>query len=99
MAVGDIRACRLSVSGGELGVDPTRSGNLPSVVFLLFACLNPRYVNCARHDKEQNLVAFQYRRQIFYRTCQVIRPGCELLVWYGDEYAQKLGIKWGRKWK
>ncbi|KAB0337937.1 hypothetical protein FD754_024905, partial [Muntiacus muntjak] len=52
-----------------------------------------RYVNRARDDEEQNLVAFQYHGQIFYRTCQVIRPGCELLVWYGDEYGQDLGIK------
>ncbi|XP_040824950.1 probable histone-lysine N-methyltransferase PRDM7, partial [Ochotona curzoniae] len=52
-----------------------------------------RYVNCAQNDEEQNLVAFQYHRQIFYRTCQVIKPGCELLIWYGDEYGQKLGIK------
>ncbi|XP_036919431.1 probable histone-lysine N-methyltransferase PRDM7 isoform X8 [Sturnira hondurensis] len=40
-----------------------------------------RYVNCARDDEEQNLVAFQYHGQIFYRTCRVVRPGCELLVW------------------
>ncbi|KAB0340330.1 hypothetical protein FD754_023225, partial [Muntiacus muntjak] len=52
-----------------------------------------RYVNCARDDEEQNLVAFQYHGQIFYRTCWVVRPGCELLVWYGDEYGQDLGIK------
>ncbi|XP_066239783.1 histone-lysine N-methyltransferase PRDM9-like [Saccopteryx leptura] len=58
-----------------------------------------RYVNCARDDEEQNLVAFQYRRQIFYRTCQVIRPGSELLVGYSDEYGQKLGIKYGSKKK
>ncbi|KAM5319126.1 histone-lysine N-methyltransferase PRDM9-like isoform 6-T6 [Glossophaga mutica] len=58
-----------------------------------------RYVNCARNDEEQNLVAFQYHRQIFYRTCRVIRPGCELLVWCGDEYGQELGSKWGSKWK
>ncbi|KAM5311821.1 histone-lysine N-methyltransferase PRDM9-like isoform 2-T5 [Glossophaga mutica] len=58
-----------------------------------------RYVNCAQDDEEQNLVAFQYHRQIFYRTCRVIRPGCELLVWYGDEYGQELGSKWGSKWK
>ncbi|KAM5303495.1 histone-lysine N-methyltransferase PRDM9-like isoform 2-T3 [Glossophaga mutica] len=58
-----------------------------------------RYVNCARDDEEQNLVAFQYHRQIFYRTCQVVRPGCELLVWCGDEYGQELGSKWGSKWK
>ncbi|XP_066216080.1 histone-lysine N-methyltransferase PRDM9-like isoform X3 [Saccopteryx leptura] len=58
-----------------------------------------RYVNCARDDEEQNLVAFQYRRQIFYRTCRVIKPDCELLVGYSDECGQKLGIKCGNKWK
>ncbi|XP_036907187.1 histone-lysine N-methyltransferase PRDM9-like [Sturnira hondurensis] len=58
-----------------------------------------RYVNCARDDEEQNLVAFQYHGQIFYRTCRLIRPGCELLVWCGDEYGQELGSKWGSKWK
>ncbi|KAM5307296.1 histone-lysine N-methyltransferase PRDM9-like [Glossophaga mutica] len=58
-----------------------------------------RYVNCARDDEEQNLVAVQYHRQIFYRTCRIVRPGCELLVWYGDEYGQELGSKWGSKWK
>ncbi|XP_036913619.1 histone-lysine N-methyltransferase PRDM9-like, partial [Sturnira hondurensis] len=58
-----------------------------------------RYVNCARDHEEQNLVAFQYRGQIFYRTCRVIRPGCELLVWFRDEYGQELGSKWGSKWK
>ncbi|XP_036902854.1 histone-lysine N-methyltransferase PRDM9-like [Sturnira hondurensis] len=64
------------------------------------SCANwMRYVNCARDDEEQNLVAFQYHRQIFYRTCRVIRPGCELLVWCGNEYGQELGSKWGSKWK
>ncbi|XP_045686766.1 histone-lysine N-methyltransferase PRDM9-like, partial [Phyllostomus hastatus] len=58
-----------------------------------------RYVNCALDDEEQNLVAFQYHGQIFYRTCRVIRPGCELLVWCGDKYGQELGSKWGSKWK
>ncbi|XP_066120603.1 histone-lysine N-methyltransferase PRDM9-like [Saccopteryx bilineata] len=58
-----------------------------------------RYVNYARNDEEQNLVAFQYRRQIFYRTCRVIRPDCELLVGYSDVCGQKLGIKCGSKWK
>ncbi|KAM8752363.1 histone-lysine N-methyltransferase PRDM7-like [Rhynchonycteris naso] len=47
-----------------------------------------RYVNCARFEEEQNLLAFQYHMQIFY---QVIRPDCELLVWY-SEYGQRLGI-------
>jgi hypothetical protein len=31
-----------------------------------FPGLDPRHVNCARDDEEQNLVALQYRGQIFY---------------------------------
>ncbi|CAM9146957.1 unnamed protein product [Rangifer tarandus platyrhynchus] len=38
------------------------------------------YVNCARDDEEQNLVALQYHGQIFYGTFQVVRPGCEQLA-------------------
>ncbi|XP_017708578.1 PREDICTED: LOW QUALITY PROTEIN: probable histone-lysine N-methyltransferase PRDM7 [Rhinopithecus bieti] len=49
-----------------------------------------RYVNCARDDEEQNLVAFQYHRQIFYRTCRVIRPGCN--CWSG------MGMSMARNW-
>ena len=51
-----------------------------------------RYVNCARHEDEQNMVAFQYKGKIYYRTFKHIYPGNELLVWYGLEYAQELGI-------
>jgi len=68
-------------------------------LWFLFPSLNPRYVNCARDDKEQNLVAFLSHRQIFYQTCPVVRPGCELLVWYGDKYSQELSIKCGSRWK
>uniref|UniRef100_A0A8C6Y098 PR/SET domain 7 n=1 Tax=Naja naja TaxID=35670 RepID=A0A8C6Y098_NAJNA len=58
-----------------------------------------RYVNCARNEEEQNLVAFQYHGEIYYRTCKEIQPHSELLVWYGEEYGKELGIKWGSKWK
>ncbi|XP_061434464.1 LOW QUALITY PROTEIN: histone-lysine N-methyltransferase PRDM9-like [Lethenteron reissneri] len=51
-----------------------------------------RFVNCARNEQEQNLVAFQHRRQIYYRTFRAVGPGSELLVWYGEEFAQELGI-------
>ncbi|XP_076839472.1 histone-lysine N-methyltransferase PRDM7-like [Brachyhypopomus gauderio] len=57
-----------------------------------------RYVNCARNDEEQNLVAFQYRGGILYRCCRPIRTGQELLVWYGDEYAKDLGITFDYIW-
>ncbi|KAG8239189.1 hypothetical protein J437_LFUL018789, partial [Ladona fulva] len=51
-----------------------------------------RYVNCARHEEEQNLVAFQHKGEIYYRTVNIIEKGEELLVWYGDQYGKQLGI-------
>ena len=51
-----------------------------------------RFVNCARNEDEQNLIAFQYRGEIYYRSYKVIEPGMELLVWYGDKYACDLDI-------
>ncbi|XP_058876519.1 histone-lysine N-methyltransferase PRDM9-like [Acipenser ruthenus] len=58
-----------------------------------------RYVNCARNEEEQNLVAFQYKGEIYYRSCKPIPPRCELLVWYGDEYGRELGIRWDLMWE
>jgi hypothetical protein len=52
----------------------------------------PRFINCARSEEEQNLVAYQYHGDIFYRVYKEIVPGGELLVWYGDEYGEDLGI-------
>ncbi|XP_069796037.1 histone-lysine N-methyltransferase PRDM9-like isoform X2 [Narcine bancroftii] len=57
-----------------------------------------RFVNCARKEEEQNLVAFQHRGKIYYRTCKPVHPHCELLVWYGDDYARELGITWTTMW-
>ncbi|XP_029578452.1 histone-lysine N-methyltransferase PRDM9 isoform X2 [Salmo trutta] len=57
-----------------------------------------RYVNCARSEEEQNLVAFQYRGGILYRCCKPIAVGEELLVWYGGEYARDLGIVFDYLW-
>uniref|UniRef100_A0A7M5WT21 Uncharacterized protein n=2 Tax=Clytia hemisphaerica TaxID=252671 RepID=A0A7M5WT21_9CNID len=51
-----------------------------------------RYINCSRTESEQNLVAFQYHGQIYYRAYKEMKIGDELLVWYGDEYARDLGI-------
>ena len=52
-----------------------------------------RFINCSRTEPEQNLVAFQFYGEIYYRVYKKIEPGQELLVWYGDEYAQELGIE------
>ncbi|XP_022086382.1 histone-lysine N-methyltransferase PRDM9-like [Acanthaster planci] len=51
-----------------------------------------RYVNCACSEAEQNLIAYQYCGQIYYRSFKPIHPGQELLVFYGEEYATELGI-------
>jgi hypothetical protein len=51
-----------------------------------------RFVNCSRCEDEQNIVAFQYHGEIYYRVYKEIRANGELLVWYGDEYAEDLGI-------
>lgn len=51
-----------------------------------------RFVNCSRCEDEQNLVAFQFKGKIYYRTYKPIHPGKELLVWYGEKYAKDLGI-------
>ena len=51
-----------------------------------------RYVNCARNQEEQNLLAYQYQGAIYYRTLCELPPGQELLVWYGDDYGAELGI-------
>ena len=51
-----------------------------------------RFVNCSGTEDEQNLIAYQYRGEIFYRAYKDIIAGSELLVWYGPEYASLLGI-------
>ena len=51
-----------------------------------------RYIRCARHRGEQNMFAFQYYGNIYYRAFKDLPPGTELLVWYDDKYPQHMGI-------
>ncbi|KAF0293675.1 Histone-lysine N-methyltransferase PRDM9 [Amphibalanus amphitrite] len=51
-----------------------------------------RRVNCARSEEEQNLMAFQYRGQIYFRTSKPVPRGSELLVYYGDDSARELTV-------
>lgn len=51
-----------------------------------------RFIRCARHRGEQNLYAFQYNKEIYYRAFATIPAGEELLVWYEDNYPQYMGI-------
>lgn len=49
-----------------------------------------RYVNPGRCLAEQNLVACQNGRDIFFYTIRPVEPKQELLVWYSQEFAQRL---------
>ncbi|XP_061597070.1 PR domain zinc finger protein 1 isoform X2 [Cololabis saira] len=49
-----------------------------------------RYVNPARYPAEQNLVACQNGRDIYFYTTRAVEPRQELLVWYSREFAQRL---------
>ena len=51
-----------------------------------------RFVNCARNEDEQNILAYQYCGSIYYCTFKTIYPKSELLVRYGKKYAKELGI-------
>lgn len=51
-----------------------------------------RYIRCARNGTEQNMYAFQYCGNIYYRAFRDIPTGGELLVWYDEKYPQYMGI-------
>ena len=44
-----------------------------------------RFVNCARAEGEQNLIAFQYKQKIYYKAYKDIARATELLTYYGDD--------------
>jgi hypothetical protein len=51
-----------------------------------------RFISCARNNTEQNLYAFQYCGNIYYRAFKEISPGTELQVWYDEIYPHFMGI-------
>ena len=51
-----------------------------------------RYVKCARHSEEQNVVAYQCFGNVYFKTIMDILPKSELLVWYDENYAKNLGV-------
>lgn len=54
-----------------------------------------RFIRCARHPDEQNMYAFQYCGNVFYRAFRDIPMGTEMLVWYDVRYPQFMGIPVG----
>jgi uncharacterized Zn-finger protein len=49
-----------------------------------------RYVNPAYSSESQNLIACQYKMNIYFYTTKPILPNQELLVWYCKEFAERL---------
>lgn len=49
-----------------------------------------RYVNPAYSSESQNLIACQYKMNIYFYTIKPILPNQELLVWYCKEFAERL---------
>lgn len=56
-----------------------------------------KFVSCARHAAEQNLVLVQQECSLYYEATRVITEGEELKVWYGDGYSVFMGIPLGIK--
>ncbi|CAL8263394.1 unnamed protein product [Boreogadus saida] len=71
---------------GEGGLQHFVDGNEPTTSGWM------RYIRCARHCGEQNMMVVQYRSCIFYRACMDVPRGTELLVWYNDSYTSFFGI-------
>lgn len=51
-----------------------------------------RWMNCARHTEEENVMWAYCYGKVLYRTMRDVAGGEELLIYYGDEYAEYLGI-------
>ena len=50
-----------------------------------------RYVNNGDAHSRTNLRAVRINKEVFYVTWRDVKPGFELLIWYGDDYADLLG--------
>ena len=51
-----------------------------------------RFIRCARNKSEQNMGAFQYGQNIYYRALRDIPVSEEILVWYDHTYTQFWGV-------
>ena len=48
------------------------------------------FINTARHEEEQNVIAYRYHGNIYFRTVKSIFLASELLGGYGKQYAKEL---------
>ncbi|XP_062589909.1 uncharacterized protein LOC134251505 [Saccostrea cucullata] len=57
------------------------------------ACSNwLRFVNSPAKYQQENVIPITCEGIIFYMTSRGVKPGEELLVWYGDGYGRFLGV-------
>lgn len=49
------------------------------------------FVRPAETKAEQNLVAYQYRGDIYFATIKKIPAQCELKIWFSKDYAERMG--------
>ena len=53
------------------------------------------HVKVAKSKEEQNMEAYQYYGDIYFRTTKEIKNGAELKVFYSKEYGKRVGFKTG----
>ena len=51
-----------------------------------------RWLNCARRQREENIMPYQCADRIYFIAMKNIYPGQELMFYYGDQYAETLDI-------
>ena len=50
------------------------------------------FINTARHEEEQNVIAYHYLGKVYCRTIKSIYPASELLGGYEKQYAKELDM-------
>ena len=50
-------------------------------------------VQLARCKEEQNLEAYQFYGNIYFRTTKPVSAGSELKVFYSEDYSESVGFK------
>jgi len=50
------------------------------------------YVQAARDADEQNMEAIIDDGQLYFRVSRTVPPNTELLIWYSDKLAARIGV-------
>ena len=53
-----------------------------------------RFINCSRNSHEDNVQAVDCAGRVYMMTKKHVHPGQELMFYYGNEYAEELGINY-----